>query len=550
MRAWRVFGAKAPEGTHPPRRQAAILAIGILLIALAAVRILATGSARFTGDESDDWSHARRIVAGTERPAYGQPITGSEAKLPGPSYYYFFASAQSLGRSPRIGSVFVALLHGLCALLLAVVLWRSIGARAALVGTALLLFAPWDVLYGDRIWGSTTVPILGTLGLFGAFKARSSGVWLALGLFACLILPQFHLSTPVLWIACLTVVLLRPPTTRPWFPVLAGIAMATLTYVPMIRAELESGFANTRAILAQTTHPNAQSPHPWLSPFEVLWYAILYSTSEISYHFGRGYWGGYDDVARYLTLTGWRAAFEDLGGWLFSINVLSIVLAAAAWVYSAFVSIRAFWRLLKTRQRSAVTDAEVVLLAVFSGFIAAGTLLFLSRRLFFPHYANILMPMALCPTVFAIQRALAQDRPRLLRVVAATSLVISVGAMAWSTSRYYGRIDSLNGLTNTRALVRIVADEHQPVSVRFTHFNNEFAWNKLLEYELGSDVRVQPNARVSFTVHNRNPFEGTPPQDGFVVGSVLMTRRGPPRPEKAAHARTEAQPINTVLHTR
>ncbi|MCB9654342.1 MAG: hypothetical protein H6729_09470 [Deltaproteobacteria bacterium] len=359
-----------------------------------------------------------------------------------------------------------------------------------------------------------------------------SGLWLAIGLFACLILPQFHLSTPVVWVSCLTLVVLRPPAKWRWWPILAGVALATLTYVPMIRAELDSGFANTRAILAQTAHPNAQATNPWLSPFEVLGYAILYSTSEISYHFGRGYWGGYDDVARYLSMSGWRAAFDDLGGWLFSINVVSIVLAASAWAYSAFVGARAFVRLVRARRRSAITDAEVVLLAVLFGFIAAGTLLFLSRRLFFPHYANILMPLALFPTVFAIERVFARasaHKPRLLRAVAGTAFGISVIAMAWSTSRYYRRIDSLNGLTNTRALVSIIAEEHQPVSVHFTHFNNGFAWNKLLEYEFDSNVRVQPNARVRFTVHNSHPFEGNPPPNSFVVGSVLMTRAGPAR---------------------
>ena len=54
-------------------------------------------------------------------------------------------------------AAFVALLHGAAGALVAYVAWRFRGPRAGLIALSLFAFAPWDILYGDRIWLSSVM---------------------------------------------------------------------------------------------------------------------------------------------------------------------------------------------------------------------------------------------------------------------------------------------------------------------------------------------------------------------------------------------------------
>jgi hypothetical protein len=137
--------------------------------------VWAVGHARFTGDESYFWATARNIATFEAAPVYGPPLTGSSAFHPGPIFYYLMAIPQRIGTSPWIGGIFVVLLHALSAWLLFLLARAARGERAGLVALALLAFAPWDVLYADRIWLSCVAPVWGTLVLYAAARGVVAG---------------------------------------------------------------------------------------------------------------------------------------------------------------------------------------------------------------------------------------------------------------------------------------------------------------------------------------------------------------------------------------
>ncbi|MCB9650382.1 MAG: hypothetical protein H6730_27920 [Deltaproteobacteria bacterium] len=387
------------------------LAVALFLLLAAGVfRLWATDHARFTGDEADYWSKSRRLATAQYFPAYGFEITGSAAHFPGPAAYFLIALPQLLSPSPRAGAAFVAGLHVLAGALMFLLLARARGPRAGLIGLALFAFAPWDVLYADRIWGSAVVPAWGAVAFYAAHRAADSPRWQGILLFLALVLPQLHLSAPVLWAACLTLVLLRPPPRWDRRALGLGLLATVIAYLPPLWMELQSGFANTRLIIAKSGGAEALAYAVW-NPVRVLGYAVLYGTGEIGYHFARGYWGGnFDGASAYLTAAGWDRFFAHYGTPWAVAGVISLVVAAIGWAVALGCLARQGARAARARRRDALPFEDALTAAVVVGFVTAGLLLLVAKKRFFPHYANILMPMALIPIAVGLDRAWGRAR--------------------------------------------------------------------------------------------------------------------------------------------
>ena len=488
----------------------------LLLTVAVTFRLWVLPQARFTGDESDYWFKSRQVAVGQYRPVYGPEITGSAARLPGPAYYYLMAIPQALGASPYFGSAFVALLHGLMAWLLFALTRQARGARAGLFALALVMFAPWDVLYGDRIWGSCLVPVWGCLTIYAVVQSREQPAWLGGALWLALVLPQLHLSVPVLWVAAAVLLVLRPPPRWPWRALAAGFALAVLAYGAPLAAELSSGFSNTRLIWARG---GGQLPWPealW-APVKVFGYAILYGTSEIGYHWARGYWGGgFSEAAAYFSAEGLNKWWVQHGPVLAFGHLVSVTCAGLGWG----IGIGHAARDLHRRERP-VCLGTALTLALVAGLTTGAILLAIARKGYFPHYANILMPFILAPIAFGLD--IAARRAKLLVPVA---LAISVVAMAVGTARYYRDVDRLNGLAATLSMVARVVDEPGPARIRFTHFQNGYAWHKVAQGVFGRPLPPAGGSTL-YTVHNHAPFKGSRPKGGTLHGSVLLTRRPP-----------------------
>jgi hypothetical protein len=482
-------------------RRTALLAL-LLLLAAGAFRLWATEHARFTGDEADYWAKSRRTATGRFVPIYGPEITGSEAHLPGPAYYYLMAVPQALTPSPRAGSIFVAALHLLAGALMFLLLARARGPRAGLIGLALFAFAPWDVLYADRIWGSAVVPVWGALAFYAAERSPAAPRWQGVLLFLSLVLPQLHLSVPVLWAACLALLLLRPPRRWGWAALAVGLVLTVAAYGPPLWAELRSGFANSRLILAKGGGAEPLEYAVW-NPLRVLGYAVLYGSGEIGYHFGRGYWGGtFDDAAAYLTLAGWGRFFARYGVAWGTAGLVSLALAAVGWGVAVAGALGAGVRALRARRRDALSLEHALTLALTVGFVGGGVLLLVARKRFFPHYANILMPMALIPVALGVDRVWARAR-----AVVAPALAVGVAFMAVSAGRYYLEVDRLNGLAATLDMVGAALEDGAPAQVRFTHFHNGYAWGQVAETYYGRALPHDPRGRVQWIVHNDAPAD-------------------------------------------
>lgn len=491
----------------------------LLLAAGFSLRIWAIGYARFTGDESLFWSVARRIATLHHFPVYGPEITGTAAHHPGALFYYLMAIPQLFGPSPKWGATLVVAGHLFAAVLFYRLLRDLKGERAAFFGLALAMLTPWDILYGDRIWVSCVVPVFGAVGLYAAVQARESAVWQGVLLAVCLLLPQVHLSAPVLWIACGTILLLRPPRRWSKRALLIGLGVTVLLYLPMLVAELSSGFENTRLILSK-----AGGEEPWSkvlrTPLSALGYAVLYGTAELSYHFDRGYWGGYDDFARYATLAGWSRWYAREGFWSAVMIVTSIALSLGMWVGHLSATVSRTAAAVKRRSRAALPAEYVLSLGLLAGLAAGAALMMAARKIYFPHYANILMPMLLLPLALGLDAAW---RTKLRWPVAAVALV-SGAAMVINTVRYYGEIDGLNGVDPTIGMVGAALDEPGPVDVRFDHFQNTFAWSAVARYFYERPLRLERSALVRLQVHNGRRHRGPVPEDATLFGPVLMER--------------------------
>lgn len=494
----------------------------ILVVAGALFRLWATTHARFGGDEADFWATARRVATLEALPAYGASITGSGANHPGPMYYYLLALPQRLGASPYFGSAFVVLTHAFAAWLVYLFAQRAGRERAGLIALALLVFAPWDVLYADRIWGSCVVPPWSTVAIYAAARAKDSPRWQAALIVTALVLPQMHMSAPVVWAACLTLLVLSPPArfSRPALAV--GLGLSLLAYAPPLYQELLSGFRNTKLILSESGGTETW-PSLAFVPLKVFGYAFLYGTGEISYQFARGYWGGnFDDLHRYLTVPGWLAWLRETSAVEAALVVVSLVLTSAGWAVALFDLAGRVSRAIRARSRAILDIGDAMTIALGVALLTASVLMMLAKKKFFPHYANVLVPMLFWPVASGLDRLL--DRVRIRPLIAA-GLAATAAAMALASIRYYRTIDVLNGLRPTLQMVEAALEENGPIALRFDHFDNTYAWRMIAQVLHRRDLVLSASAPVGYQVHNAERFSGasTPP-NGRLFDGVLLER--------------------------
>jgi len=494
-----------------------------LIVVAIVFRAAMIPDARFTGDESFFWATARNTATLDARPVFGPSMTDSPAYHPGPLFYYLIAIPQRIGASPFWGSLLIVLLHAWAGLLLFSLLSRARGERAGLIALSLFVFAPWDVLYGDRIWLSCMAPVWGSLILYSAVRARDGAKWQAALLFFAATCPQIHMSAPIVWAGAVLLVLLNPPEKWSIRALGIGALLVIAAYGLPLHYELTHDFKNTRAIL---THAGGKidSSDAMKHPVRVLLYSVFYGSSEIGYHFGRGYWSKFDTIHSYLSLAGWRQLFAVQGLWWGGLNVISILVSVLGWVVSLIFAFRACVQALRSGSKVHLSPADRFCLAVVLALSCAAILLMLAKKGFFPHYANLLMPMVLYPIAAGIDRFLDWCDASWLRGVLWAGLACSVIGMAGSSFRYYQEVDRLNGLSVTRSLVAKVLAEDEPVDVRFEGFQNIFAWKMLAQVEHKKALPLSSSARVKYLIKNRSAHRGPVPANAQLVGGVLYVR--------------------------
>ncbi|MFO0723388.1 MAG: hypothetical protein U1E65_06385 [Myxococcota bacterium] len=500
----------------PKARRTALL----LLLAGLLFRLWVMPMARFTGDESWFWATARNIATFKASASFGPAMTGSSANHPSPLFYYLMAIPQRLGPSPYWGSTFIALLHLAAFGLLFPVIARTRGPRLALLFLAVGAFAPWDVLYGDRVWLSCVVPFWGAMILRATLEAERPR-WQGALVFFALTCPAVHMSAPLLWAGVLAALALGPRIRWSKRALAVGTLLAVLTYAAPIVSELSHDFANTRAILKEG---GGHEPFDKVvaTPLKVFGYAILYGSSEIGYHFGTGYWRPFDDGDAYLSVAGWLEHVRVHGPLFAILNLLSLLVSA----FGFFLGVRELRSAFLARTTALRDDARILLVCAV-GLVAGAALLVAATKSYFPHYTLLLMPALL------LLPALALERLYLWRVelgVLITGLLMI--AMLTSTARYYRTIDSKNGVGAVWSMAERLEEEPQPFALSFEGFYNHLAFELVGSTGLGKPLPIQDRASVRFRVHNGSltPAGAALPPGQSLHRGVILERSPPAGP--------------------
>jgi hypothetical protein len=333
------------------------------------------------------------------------------------------------------------------------------------------------------------------------------------------------MSAPIVWILCGTLLFFSPPM-RVWRnAIAAGAGAAVLAYLPAIYWELTHGFENTIAILTKGGG-SLDLVGLIAVPFRVFGYAVLYGTSEIGYHFQKGYWSPFDESKLYGTLEGWRSWFELHGVVGGLAGVVSILVGFLAWGMAAVAlkrRLRARKRMRSAGEVEPVDLGDRLTLGLVLGLLGGMALMMISRKPYFPHYTNLLMPIALWPIVSAIDSFL-ESAGKALRSTVYLLGLISVAAMASSSIRYYRTVDALNGLDSTVAMVDEVMKENTPIVLEFEGFQNGFAWQMLANVKHRRPLEVRHGAPVRYRVKNRTAHQGSVPAGASLFDVVLLER--------------------------
>ena len=208
---------------------------------------------RFDADQGHDMLTLLAFTRDGVLPLLG-PKTSAGDFHHGAAYYFLLAPAAAISNAdPVVVTIFLALL-GIGAVALAWWLGRAIGgSRAGAIAGLLLAVSPAAIDESTFIWNPNPIAFFAALAFAAAWRAKSGGrpAWWALALAAAGMVVQLHVLGAIFFLEMLEIVLLEVRRNRAVLrPLLAGLAVVALLFVPLLASELASGFAETRGVLA------------------------------------------------------------------------------------------------------------------------------------------------------------------------------------------------------------------------------------------------------------------------------------------------------------
>lgn len=360
------LGGRSGLGRWLSRGWPGLLVFGVA----AAVRLWLAHDAAFGLEESMFYEEVRELADGRVFPALGPPVTGGEARHPGGLFFWLLAPSQLVSATPESAYAMVAILGAASVWLFWSAMVRAgFGGWGAGVAGMMMAVSPWSVFYADRVWNSNVVGILVALAFWAAVRVREtpSSRWVALLVFCAVVMPQVHLSAPVVWVALVALVVRqwRGLNLR-WAGV--GLAAAIVVYAPYLASEFATGFGNVKAYLR-----DSGGRRPRL-PFAVPAYMARFLTLDAAY---------FEMSSHSLPITEpelIRAAI--LGDRARPFHPLRLA-ALATSIVLAVVSVgyavrRPVWRPFGV--------------AIGAGFLAAFAMIGWSGKVVFPHYMQPLLP--------------------------------------------------------------------------------------------------------------------------------------------------------------
>jgi hypothetical protein len=430
-------------------------AVAALLALALGVRLYAVYHARFDRDEAAAWEAAVGIARGEAFPSLGPGLSASDARTPGPLFFYLMAVPHLVTPHPLAGGVFVALLNvGALALLFAAFRdgWDPAAAALWLITTAC---SPWSVAYADRAWTPDVfVPLL-ALVLWSVVRMGRVPESRAAAIFAFTLVAGFQVHLPALYlwpVAAMALAVLRPRVNMRWLA--AGAIAGALSYVPYAAHEIGTGFSNTRALLSQG--PAGMPALREAAGLVYLWLSM--ATTDASFLVARGYWAGFDPVT-FWTGGGLGRTAAFYGG--ITARALLFAVQAAGWAL-VLVGLA----LLAGRERR--EDKRARLFArLFAASLASIALVYLAtRRGGFAHYVSLLAPLAAVPLIVGLRRLLAG------------------GSAAWAAAAYIV-LAPLAGLLLVVGLYRLDSRQSIPQQERIVRYVAERAGGRPFELAFG-----------------------------------------------------------------
>ncbi len=531
-------GAEAPRGAPAPRpfvERRFFWLLGALLVVGFAVRLVFVQYCRFTGDEAQFYGTAQSVVDDHWLPKVGPAVTGGEAKHPGGSFFVLMALPQLFSRSPLAGMVFVVLLNLGAYALLAAAVRRMAGPGVALAFAGLFVFSPWSYFYSDRVWNSDTVLLFTALVLWATARVlhepKSRHVfWIP---FCLVLLPQFHLSAPLLMGLVLLYAVVYRPRVR-WAYLGLGTLAGALTYLPYVLDELRHGFRNTLALLAMPPDPAYVAGHYYRAPLQLL----LFGTGEMGYFVNKGYWFPYSEAEFYGADGGLGQLVTFFGGGfggmvLVVASAATVLVAVAAWLHWGATLIgagRGAWARLK---------ANPWQLGLLYALVATPLLLVFGRKAFHPHYINVLYPLAFAPLIAGLGWLLKRGLWRTTLVW----VVVAACAQTVAAGFYYTKSEARLSYAEHRATVDYVlrTSGGRPFALTLALAGtraNAYPHEILARHELRKPFPLTPSAPLRYTVLDREAGErlmkqpqprvaGRPVVEALVLDHVVVTRSGP-----------------------
>jgi 4-amino-4-deoxy-L-arabinose transferase-like glycosyltransferase len=142
------------------------IALALILLLAAALRLGAPGISEFKRDEANMMARALDLARGRDLPLLG---LSSSVNVPNPPIsVYLFAVPFVFSDSPLPATLYVGVLNVLAVLLTWALARRYLGARAALIAALLYAVSPWGAIYARKLWAQDLLPPFVVLTVFTA----------------------------------------------------------------------------------------------------------------------------------------------------------------------------------------------------------------------------------------------------------------------------------------------------------------------------------------------------------------------------------------------
>jgi hypothetical protein len=495
-----------------------------LFVCALVIRLLLIKDARFTGDEAHFFQVAQNIAHGRSFPVLGPMLTGGSARHPGAAFFYLMSISQFLSRAPEMANALVAFL-GACGVVFVFLAWLPFfGGRAAWLSGLLLAFSPWAVLFSDRIWNSNVFTFVVALALLCASKIREGKDprWWVVFFPVCAVMPQFHLSAPVVW-AALLVLVFAPLKKAPRAVLVLGILASACLYVPYLVHELRSGFANLNGFLGEMPTGAGREAKAFLyAPL----YVIRFLTLDVTYHQLTGYWGGLDETrALRMVAASLRRVPSSFSAFALWVSILGAASAAAMLLVGPRPDARS---VEEASHLKAFALAAVVAVVADMAFLAV------SGKKVFAHYVQPILPFVFVLYPAALARIRGSTRAWLgvfcaVAIFAAGGAQSVVGVNRTVDARHGIRVKRavLDHLFALRAAENAAAGESISLSFSF-HAGHHYSYSILAHHGLGRRLHFDNNAsrwRFRVQLSGEAPPSNLMPQSAvFSTGPLKVYR--------------------------